>query len=261
MADPAQASHFLLGCFAEFYEEVASIKLANEQGRLPGYLAVGDEPPPTRGVDLAARVSARLMEVLGRQTRRVRENGSDADGRAYAIAQYVMAALADEIFILELDWPGREPWLHVMLEYKLFRTHNAGRRFFELANKLLQTRAGTRNLLHVDLAAVFLLALQLGFKGQYRGRHWDAALKALRQKLHRFVEGRSQERDDGHLFWQAYEHTQRGEDKRLAPLRPWLIALAIAAGIYLVASKALWFWSLQPIEALLQQKSEQRTDR
>ncbi|TJZ62604.1 DotU family type IV/VI secretion system protein [Chitiniphilus eburneus] len=255
MASRARAAHFLLGLFAEFYEEVATIKLAVREGKLPSLLAVGDETPPTRGAELAARVSARLTAILASQVRRVKDNGSDADLRAYNIARYVMVALADEVFILELDWPGREPWLQVLLEYKLFHTRCAGRRFFELSERLLQTQAGARNDLHRDLAAVFLLALQLGFKGYYRGRHWDERLRHERMALHAFVQSRDQDRDDRQLFWQAYapEHRKRGEGKgeRLAPLTPWLVAGGIVLLIYLLVGKAIWYAALSPLKDVI----------
>ncbi|UXY17251.1 DotU family type IV/VI secretion system protein [Chitiniphilus purpureus] len=255
-AQRGRAAHFLLGCFAEFYEELALIKLAAREGRLPGLLTVGDEAAPTRGIDLAARICARLTALLDRQLRLVKENGASADERAYHIARYVMAALADEIFLLELgEWPGREPWLNGMLEYKLFRTRCAGRRFFELANRLLQTHAGSRGPLHADLAAVFLLALQLGFKGQYRGAHWQGLLREERQKLHRLAQQRGQVRETRRLFWQAYaeEHRQRGTGKgeRLAPLAPWLIGGAIALLLYLLLAKAVWVAALWPLDTYI----------
>ena len=97
MRDEASSPSFLLGCFAEFYEEIAGIRLALAEGRLPAYLATGDEAPPTLGADQAARVSARLADILRQQARTVRREATAIEVKAHTMAQYVMAALADVV--------------------------------------------------------------------------------------------------------------------------------------------------------------------
>lgn len=247
MRDASPSSWFLLGCFADFYEEVASIKQAFDQGRLSAYLATGDETPPTSGADLAARVSARLEALLRRQTNEVRREGSEQEIRMHTLAQYVMAAMADEIFILELDWPGREAWLEFLLEYKLCRTRNAGRKFFELADQLLHTHG--RSALHADLASVFVLALQLGFKGQYRGREGEMVLRDYRAKLYRFSNAGSRPDSGLPAFEQAYQHRLAGDaDARLAPLSRWYVAGQIGVAAWLAVSTLVWVTSLYPFE-------------
>jgi len=250
MPDLASSPYFLLGCFADFYEEVASIKLAFAQGRLSSYLAVGDETPPTRAADLAARVSARLEALLRQQASDVRRRGSVAQTKLHLLAQYVMASMADEIFILELDWPGREAWLQQLLEYKLFRSHDAGRRFFSYADQLLHTH--NRSVLHADLASVFLLALQLGFKGQHRGDAGgvgDAALRSYRQRLYQFSNARERDGAAQTAFAQAYRHRMVGtKDERLAPLSRWYVAGQIALAVWVAASTVVWAVSLYPFE-------------
>jgi len=237
-------SFFQLNCFAEFYEEVANIKLAIAEGRLGAYLAVGDEVPPTQAVDLASRVSGKLTSFLRQQAQTVSKNSSEATHRAYGVTQYIMAALADEIFILEIDWTGRKVWLDVLMEYKLFRTRDAGKQFFQLAERLLN--AHQRSPQHIDLAAVLLLALQLGFKGFYRGEEGEATLEVLREKLHRLVNTDRPKRDTA-AFPEAYQQLVVGKnEERIAPLRPWYWAGAIALGVYLVVSTSVWFALLRP---------------
>lgn len=235
----AVSNNFLIGRFAEFYEEVVRIKLATHDGRLQVYLADADQAPNVSGAQLAAMVSSRLYGRLMQQARAVRASSGDAEIRAYAMVQFVMAALADEIFILELDWPGREAWLNHLLENALFRTNSAGRNFFLHVDQLLAAQAPGR--LHIDLATIFLIALQLGFKGQYRGKHGEAMLKEYRDKLWRFVNSRRRASMEARAFPEAYEHLiAEQKDLRIAPLSGWYMAGGICVLLYLLASTLLW---------------------
>lgn len=234
----------LLSCFAQFYEEVARVRQESERGSLQAYLGVSGAAP-AEPAELAGRVSLRLADLLAGQARDMRATASEAQQRAYTAASYVMVVLADEIFILELSWPAQDAWLEVLLEHRQFGSRQAGRRFFDMAEQVLAVVS--RSNLHRDLAACFLLALQLGFKGMHRGAQGQLFLDTLRQRLYRFVNGRSAE-PDGRLFVQAYEHTVKSTaDARVAPLRPWLrLAMGYAFGFVLVSS-ALWLWLIQPL--------------
>lgn len=245
MAERTGAPLFLLARFAEFFETVAGIKLAIREGRLGAMLAVGDEPAPSDPRDLAARVSGLLDGVLRAQGQEVARTGTPGEIDSHRMARYVMAALADEQFILELDWAGREAWLDVLLEYKLFGSRNAGVRFFDVANKLLATR--TRDPLRVDLAAVMLLALQLGFKGQYRGEQGEGELRTLRSRLFVLVEREHGARVHGVAFPQALQQLLAGgTPARLAPLTPWYVGALLVLLGYLVISSALWLKLFEP---------------
>ena len=248
MRDEAPRSDFLIGLFAEFYEEVVGIKLASRDGRLPLYLAQGERTEGLSGVELAAMASRRLYGKLARQARAVRADATEQELKAYLEAQYIMAALADEIFILELDWSGRTHWLNYLLEAALFRTHCAGRQVFAYADQLLRTRAPTS--LHIDLASVILITLQLGFKGQYRGEHAEPKLREYRNKLLQFVTARRRSTENQPGFPQAYQHRiAETEDRRIAPLSRWYWAGGIAVGIYLVISSLVWVLLWQPFHA------------
>ena len=106
MADPELQETLLLGCFAQFYEEVARIRQAWAAGTLPDLLAAGGKAPVLPD-ELARSVSARLLERLDQQSLELQRQASEAQLRAYATASYVMVVLADEIFILEMAWPAR----------------------------------------------------------------------------------------------------------------------------------------------------------
>ncbi|HYD80199.1 MAG TPA: DotU family type IV/VI secretion system protein [Paucimonas sp.] len=214
------AGFLLLGRFSEFYEEVAFIKQAHAEGLLSKTLAVGDEEPPTHPPDVAARVAGRLLAVMARQTREIRGSASAMEEQAFAQAQYAMAALADEIFLLELPWTAREAWLSYLLENRLFRSRCAGQRFFQLVEQLLCSRE--RGGVQVDLAAVYLLTLQLGFKGIHRGPSGVERIQRYREQLFRIVEGVEGD-GETRACPQAYDHVLAGKkDQRLAPLSPWL---------------------------------------
>lgn len=242
-ADPP----FLLGCFADFYQEVANLKLVIAQGRLPAYLSVGDETPPTRGAELAVRVSARLEALLRQQTRAAGQTSSRADMKLLGLAQFVMAAVADETFLLELQWAGRDTWLEVLLERRLFQSQSAGTRFFELARQLTQSHQRSEQL--QDAAAVFLLALQLGFKGMLRGDENQPALQAFRHQLYRYAEPAPLGHATQPAFPEAYAHRETGRaDARLAPLSRWWVAAQVALAAYLAVSTLVWLAAMWQFE-------------
>jgi type VI secretion system protein ImpK len=237
--DTAPAATLLLDCFARFYEEVARIKSAANRGTLSDELAE-DGIKPLLPADMARAASTRLQELLHTQGRAMQQRCTQAELRLYAIARYVMVVVADETFILNLDWPAQTPWLEMLLEYRLFQSRLAGRRFFELADQLLKGSA--QSDLHRDLAACFLMALQLGFKGMHRGPQGEAALDALRQRLHSFVQAGNLTAAP-HLFAQAYDHTQTTHlDVRVAPLRRWSVWAGWFAVGFVLLSSAIWLW-------------------
>ncbi|QDQ28510.1 DotU family type IV/VI secretion system protein [Chitinimonas arctica] len=250
MHDANWSNGLLIARFAEFYEEVALCKQAIADGRL-ALLFGGALPAQANAHDLATLVSGRLAQKLQAQSREVQATGTEAEQRAYRVAQFTMAALADEIFILEVNWPAGEHWLSHLLEQALFRRHQAGRMFFELLADLLRGRG--RGQLQLELAAVFLLALQLGFKGEYRGRLGQSALAEYRQRLLRFIAARRPSEElAAPAFPQAAAYTlSDADDRRLAPLTPWYKAVGLGLLAYLLISSAVWFKALLPLTALL----------
>lgn len=245
MPERVGAPLFLLARFAEYFDEVVAIKLAIADGRLGGMLAVGDEASPTEPAELAARTSARLAMSLLAQRNDISRTGTAREMEAYELVLYVMTALTDELFILEIDWSGSDAWMDMLIEHRIFRTRNAGVRVFEMADALLAEPAVDR--LQADVAAVMVLALRLGFKGRYRGEQGEPELGRLRARLYRLV----QREHDGGLqlptFPQAGEQTQSGgTPARLAPLTPWYIGAAIALIVYLVLSSVVWLVLIEP---------------
>lgn len=206
----------------------------------------GPTQPPTGGL-LAptdqARVSSfvwqRLTSLFERQEAHAWRFGGTYGAEFYKEAQYVMVALADEVF-LNTEWEGRSHWVSNLLETKIFQTHAAGELFFQKLERLLLDR----DPVYRDLGAVYLMALSLGFKGKYRGGHDDAArLLEYRRQLFEFVFRREPDLTDEtrRLFPETYFHTIRDEQKRRLPNpRAWVILLVAVLAAYVAITHAIW---------------------
>ena len=124
-----------------------------------GHMNAGADPN-SNGSRMAAAVRQRLLLLFEHQARDAGTYGSEF----YREAQYVMAALADEVF-LQLDWEGRNYWLSNLIESQIFQTHISGELFFQRLDRILQERDPALR----ELAAVYFMALSMGFRGRYRG--------------------------------------------------------------------------------------------
>jgi len=240
--------HVMVDCFAAYYAEVVRIKEAIGNASLPAYLARGGQARPNDIVETAAMLSSRLRDRLEAQARELRDSGSDRLSRAHRLARYVMAALTDELLILDVGWEGKEVWLNFLLEQKLFGTSKAGRDFFLHAERLVESRS--RDALYADLAGVFLIALQLGFQGRHRGTHGIEALQQMRLRLLHFIAAcrPPQASVESHAFPQAYiRPLQVAEQSRLAPMGRWYRLGAMALGGYLLISTAVWMTAVAPL--------------
>lgn len=219
---------FLLGQFREFYAAAARAR----REVLTGPAAAGE------GADPAAEVGARLTTLLETQALDAKRKGGDYGAAYYREAQYVMAALADDMF-LSLDWPGREAWKSRLLEYRLFGTKVAGEQFFRKLDALLAERDPAA----AELAALFLLALSQGFRGRHRGDEASGVLERYRRELFSFIYHRDPalEESGKELFPEACAAVfGEAEGRRLPHLRKWFAILALVALVLLVISHGLW---------------------
>lgn len=249
--EPHPDTFELVARFADFYQEVAAIKRAQADGWLAAYLAGENSPAPSTAAEFAQRVSARLLGALRLQERRCSEEPSSEAGQLERKALYLMAAVADEILIFELEWPGRDAWLTVLLEQSMFDSSNAGSRFFAMAEQLV--RDDLRSPLRVDLAAVFLLAMELGFKGRYRARQAQPQLDKIRGQLYQLVSSAGADVGESrHAFAQAYGYVLQGQrDERLAPVSPWRNLGLYGLLGYLLLTTVAWIVLMHPFERYL----------
>lgn len=247
---------YLLDQFEEFYGDLTALKQAARRA-VPRARA-GDPGEPGEQDDeggrmpvglLASEALDKLQSLLEVQALEAGRRGGDFGVLYYKDAQYVMAVLADEIFVT-LDWPGRESWKNDLLETRLFGTYNAGDQFFDRLEAVLGE--GERG--HPELALVFLMALGLGFKGRYRGRERAPKLDEYRRRLFEYVyRKRPNLADPTRLIApQAYRHTAADAAPRLLPAPSrWLWVLGGVALAYLVVSHLVWSGYSDTLRGLL----------
>jgi type VI secretion system protein ImpK len=251
------ADPYLLVCFRDFYREVVRLRREVEHAAPPPP-AAGAAAPPAPGASPApgtpqtpqtplvterpspvTAVRERLLATLERQAAGAARIGGLYGAETFQAAQYVMAALADEVF-LQLDWPGRDAWQANLLESRLFGTHRAGEEVFLRLDALLQSR----DPIYTDLAKVYLFALALGFQGRYRDTAGGPVrLDDYRRQLFDVVVHREPLLAAGAepLFSEAYTRTlAEAEEVRLPYLRRWVVAACAVGGVWLVVQWRLW---------------------
>ncbi|WP_437755081.1 DotU family type IV/VI secretion system protein [Sorangium sp. So ce1389] len=229
-------STLLLDAFHSFYAEVA-------RQRQLLTLAHGGLAP---GVET---VRQRLVDFLETQAVGLGRKLTKHELRAYDDAQYVMAAMADEI-LLQADWAGRHAWAERPLEAHIFHTYDAGERIFRKLDDIL----GGRTTASSALLLVYLAALALGFQGKFRalGKHGEPEI--YRQELARhlrrvdpFLGTRLTE-----ICPQAHAHTLGSAPRsRLPALRHGVLPLVAVALCLVLAGQLLWSYRVsEVVEAL-----------
>jgi type VI secretion system protein ImpK len=194
--------------------------------------------PPADHIRISTLVWQRLLTLFERQALHAWRYGGTYGAEFYKEAQYVMVALADEIF-LHTEWEGKRAWVSNLLETKFFQSHVAGELFFQKLERLLHDR----DPVYKDLAAVYLMALSLGFRGKYRGLDDRGQLARYREQLFSFIFRREPnlENESKHIFPEAYFHTLREETKKRLPHpRIWIGVLCLVIVTYLAATHLLW---------------------
>lgn len=190
-----------------------------------------------------------VLTLLNRQALEVRRSRGDFAAQLYREAQYVMAALADEVF-LYLDWSGVEIWRNNILESQLFESHRAGDAMFNRIDTLLENR----DPVYIDLAKIYLMALGLGFEGRYRGRDGETTRSAYRGRLLDFIATEEPEvlDDAGPVFRDAYLSTlDEGRPSKLPYLKMWAWGFAVVAAAWLAASFVAWRTLLTNLKPLI----------
>jgi type VI secretion system protein ImpK len=232
---------FIVRNFEEFYTEIIRQKQRIlQEVWLPS--ATGDSALPTdddHSVRLgAAEINNKLARMLEAQALDASERGGEFATRYYHEAQYIMAALADEVF-LTLNWKGRDYWEDHLIESRFFGTHEAGDLFFKRLEEFLANRDPVQR----DLAEVYLLALGLGFEGKYRGASDHRRLTYYRHELYSFITRRELKFFQEHerVFPEAYIYTlEQGNRKMMQDKRLWYTAFLAAFLVVLAFSHVMW---------------------
>jgi type VI secretion system protein ImpK len=245
-AFPGRSTFPLVSHFFEFWEEVEALRRE-----------IGERGSAGETLQLAA---ARGRERLATTLRAERRDlaGGEAPGAQSQLleAQYAIAAAADEVFI-GLTWDGAESWRARPLEAELFGTCRAGQEIFKRIDRLLNGVGPN----HTEMAAVYLTALEVGFRGRYADADDAQTLDAYESALRKML-GRSS-RPTAAVAPRCYEHTiDAGAGSHLPPARQWWSAATAIAGISLLALTILAMTQFQDesIEAV-RQRVERHLDQ
>lgn len=224
----------ILEQFQAFYLEIIELKTA---ARTPMLLPAGTvEMMPSGG--RPEEIWKQAAAILDRQSQEMIHAGP-IEAVLQREARFVMAALADEVFV-HPRWEGTEYWLSHLLETRLFHTHSAGDVFFQKLSHLL-----SRNDPATDqLAVIYLMALALGFRGKYAGiPDGETTLRTLRVRLFQLIQARNPRllEESTQLFPDAYGSTvHEGVARRLPAPGKWVLGAAGVVLFWLLASTALW---------------------
>jgi type VI secretion system protein ImpK len=230
-------SSFLLKQFHTFYEQVVRqkamvVEIENGLAERPA------EEGENTEADRVHTVQVTLIKVLEEQVLESRRHGGEYGVDYYRKAQYVMAALADEVF-LNMPWEGRELWKTNLLEFKFFGTHVAGELLFEKIEELLKDRDPAL----IEIAAIYLMALSLGFRGKFKDKDDAGMLDYYRSQLFTFIFKTNADltSETKQLFPETYNYTlDKSEGKRLPYLNKWLGVIVLIIILFLVGSYAVW---------------------
>lgn len=241
------AESFLLAQFRDFYREV--IRWKERIVRDPRAFRTASDA----GQEVtAAVVWQSLVSLLERQAIAVRRSGGEYAAEVFKEAQYLMAALADEMF-LHLDWLGRTDWQGNLVEQRLFGTHRAGDEVFRRIERILRSR----DPLEVELARLYMMALALGFQGRYRGSGPEGAARVdlYRRQLYTFVTNEDPDapREAKPLFPEAYDSTlEVGEGRRFALVSRWVLGLVLVLLLWIVVSHQVWRGLVSDMEPVVE---------
>lgn len=228
----------LVSLMNQFYQQIATVKrwIAHDQLALEAKAILKLQDMPN-DEEIAAAISLLLSQWLGQKRLYWRDRLTDRQLLLLDKACFAMSALADELFILELDWVGRDHWQDVLLERHFYQSCSAGGTFYREVDALLAE--GKYELLEVQLAAVYLMALRLGFAGQYRDM--DSVLNDYRSKLFKIV-SQNQPVTVEVVHSQAYEHCLVSQhEQRLAPISNWYRGVVYGVCAYLSVGIIAWF--------------------
>jgi type VI secretion system protein ImpK len=237
------------GTWIFFPEVAATVSVAPVEKSLSGLSVVGSDPGKWTREDPANSLPAdyrrmsvmvwqRLLALFKRQAADAWRYGGAYAAEFHLEAQYVMVAFADEVFI-HMDWEGKRDWMSNLLETELFQSHIAGELFFDRLDTLLKTR----DPVYKSVAAIYLMALSLGFRGRYYGVDDRGRIQRYRQELFAFIYRRETDLsyESKHFFPDAYVQNLKKEKRlKLHNPRLWLSVLGIVLVSYLAISHGLW---------------------
>ena len=261
MRERSQNSYPLLREFREFYAEVARLRRMIEEARAAnkpasgssaaGVVAALPEASQAAGLSLAvetvdattSRVWHEMTRFLDRKMYEVKSAANSASNDILRQLVYIMAAYADETYVCLVEWSGRDYWRDNLMELRLFHSQIAGQDIFRRIDRLLARQDyGTE-----ELAAVYLMILALGFKGQYQRD--PGSIEVYRRKLFdRLLLTNPDLKWNGRrIFPEAYRHTvTEGAPVMLPEPKKWWGVVAAIIGGWLILSTIAWLVLVNP---------------
>lgn len=248
MSQETTHAHFLIRFFQDFYYEMLRQKehVMSRRGRLSAAqpsLVSSEEKEKALGSspldEEAEKILKTLQNILEAQALAANYEGGAFGAACYKEAQYIMAVLADEIF-LSLSWEGLRYWETSLLEERIFGTHIAGERFFQNLDHFLKERDPLKR----EIGILYLIALGLGFRGKYRGFDDQGALEYYREQLFVFIYHQKASLFEGHFL--LFPHTTCATLEGLAEqevqdIRTWSLVFLGVFASYLVLSLGVWY--------------------
>lgn len=254
MPDIEKKERFLLNQFHQFFVHLNEAKTSAKTGTWAFTTKKEGSNPDTPAKDTPVTSSLlfqELVTVLEKQQVSVSRTGGEMGIKLYNDALFVMAAMADEVF-LTMNWAGQEAWSKFLLENKFFGSSAGGDIFFLKLDALLKNR----DQVYSELAILFLLALSLGFRGKYHGVNDAGAIDTYKDQLYTFIFQKPPELNspDKKLFADAYLHTLQLEAKTVIPgLKKWYGLLALLALTLLGISHIVWLQMTGEIGTIVSQ--------
>ncbi len=176
---------------------------------------------------------------------------SKIDAKQLDNVKYMMAILADEIFIT-IKWDGAKLWRFSLLEKQLFNTEIAGERFYTMLDSFISDAT----IFNEEIGFVYLMLLSLGFQGKYMGsKNADKYISGYKNKLYSMLHTKP-----SRLFYPgrialieecyAYTNTEMS-DMLLPDLRFWMIVITSVIVAYIVVSYSVWYGITDEINSIL----------
>lgn len=254
---PAENSVLLMQ-FRQFCSELLRLREMVEQRYPPGvpHDPIANPTAPPKGITVeddgsvsepssrssewtnaspAENVRQSLLALLEQQSQCSSDLGGALGLGLFREAEYIMAALADELF-LNAHWSGRNQW--PLLEQEIFQTHASGDLFFQKLDRLLAGNSVSSN----DLAMIYFQALALDFRGRYRDSDPQGQLERYRHRLYfRVYHSTADEGAREPIFLETYDETINESDiRRLSSPHLWWFVLAGICVVWVFASTLLW---------------------
>ncbi len=221
--------------FQAFYYEVLRQKEKALRLSLPDDMSENAVNPV-----LIEDIQNRLRSILQEQALKMEHAVGVGNSVYFRDAQYLMAALADEIF-LNLNWPGVKSWEKYLLEAQLFQTQVAGELIFKKLDALLESSDPMRE----ELASLYFMVLSLGFRGKYQDTKDDQKIKWYLGHLYRIVQHQPSHLfrpGRPHLINQCYEYTLTDSPGRGLPdNRLWVLTLGSLVVLYIFITYVVWY--------------------